>query len=323
MDSYGVFSFLIILKEAIQLLPKNGKLMVLVAIFSVLLSLITYVAFGISVIGLTHDMASAAKSLVPDPSSFDPSDPSSYTIDPSKLQDQIDHMKQILLVLYAVEIAFMFIFLIVSFATTMATILIAAVSRVGNTLTMKDLFSRIARTWTKPFLTSIYVTMHAFGFLVIIGLFAAPVVIYPNVVTILIAISFAIVAFLFYLYLMVIWALAIVVSVVEEGCNGMVAMGKASELVKGQRLKGYMLNLSFSLISLIMYLAIYQVIIRVKWPALSEICGLSVVGFSFLLKMLQVVAYTVFYFHCKKQHGEEPEIDIGVVKYELLPTTAK
>ncbi|XP_073285021.1 uncharacterized protein [Primulina huaijiensis] len=322
MDSYGVLSFLIILKEAIQLLPKNGKLMALVTLLSALLSVITYAAFRFSILGLAQDMASVSKSLVPDPSSFDPSDPSSFTSDPSKLQDQLDHMKQILLVLYAVEIAFIFIFLIISFATTMAIILVAAASRVGNSLSMKDLLSRIGRTWTKPFLTSIYVTMHAFGLFAIIGLFAAPVVIYPSVVTILIAVSFAIVAFFFYLYFLVIWTLAIVVSVVEDGCYGMVAMGKASELVKGQRLKGYMLTLSFFLLSLIM-LVIYQVIYRVKGLSSAVIYGLFIVGFSYLLKILQVVAYTLFYFHCKKLHGEEPEIDIGVFKYELLPTTAK
>ncbi|XP_073047677.1 uncharacterized protein [Primulina eburnea] len=323
MDSYGVLSFLIILKEAIQLLPKNGKLMALVFLLSVLLSLITYVAFAFSIVGLAEYMASAAKSLVPDPSSFDPSDPSSFASDPSKLQNQIDHIKQFLLVFYAVEIAFIFIFLIISFATTMATILVAAASRVGNSLSIKDLLSRIGRTWTKPFLTSIYVAMHAFGFFAIIGLFAAPVVIYPNVVTILIAVSFAIVALFFYLYFLVIWALAIVVSVVEDGCYGMVAMGKASELVKGQRLKGYMLTLPFFLLSLIMSV-ICQVIYRVKGPSNEVIYGLLIiVGFSCLLKILQVVAYTVFYFHCKKLHGEEPEIDIGVFKYELLPTTAK
>ncbi|XP_073132505.1 uncharacterized protein [Henckelia pumila] len=316
MECNGLFSFLVVIKEAFQILPKNGKLMALVTIFSLLLTEITFAAFGFSIIGLAQDMASAAKSLVPDPSSFDPT-----SFDPSKLQDQLRHIQQIVAILYAVEIAFILVFLVISFITTMATILVAAVSRVGNTLSIKNLFSRVAGTWKKPFLTSIYAAIQALGLLAVPGIFAVPVFMYPNVVTVLIAVLFAAVVFLiFYLYLMVIWELAIVVSVLEEGCYGMVAMGKASELVKGQRLKGYMLNLSFLLLSLILF-AIYQVIYRLKGPSSAIICGLFLVGFSYLVKILQVVAYTVLYFHCKKQHGEMPEIDIGVAKYELLPKT--
>lgn len=143
---------------------------------------------------------------------------------------------------------------------------------------------------------------------------------YPNMVTALIAIFLAIVVFLFFLYLVVIWTLAIVVSVVEEGCYGMVAMGKASELAKGQRLKGYMLTLFFFLLNLIIAL-VYLKISGSTIPSSSIVYGLVLEILSPLVSIYQMVAYTVLYLHCKKQHGEEAEIDIGVAKYNLLPAT--
>ncbi|KZV27408.1 hypothetical protein F511_02517 [Dorcoceras hygrometricum] len=313
MDSHGIFSFLIILQKSFQLVPKNGKLMALVTIFSLLLSTITYAAFTFSVHSLSMDMASTAKA-------HTTSDPRSFPPDVSKLQHQLDHMKQILAIMYAVEIASIFIFFVISFFTTMATVIVSAVSHDGNTFSLKDLLARIAGTWKRPLLTSVYVSAHALGFLAIPELFAIPAFIYPNVFAILLAVSFAIVVFLFYLYLQVIWSLAVVVSVVEEGYYGMEAMGKASRLVKGQRLKGYMLNLTFFLASSVM-LVIYLVIFRIKGPARSRIYGFFVVGLSCLVKICQVVAYTVLYFDSKKQHGENPEVDIGVVKYLSLPTT--
>ncbi|XP_073132204.1 uncharacterized protein [Henckelia pumila] len=318
MDVNGVFSFLGVLKEAFKLIPKNGKLIALVALLSVLLSMITYVALDFSILGLSQAMLSTAKSYVPRPSSFNASDPSSST--PSRLNDEFDFMREILALTFAVEIAFMFILLLIFFFTTISTILIAAVSYTGNTLSTKDLFSRVARTWTKPFLTSVYVSIHSLGFLPILVIFAAPVFIYPNIVTILITSILAIAAFLFYLYLVVIWVLAIVVSVTEEGCYGMVAMGKASELVKGQRLKGYMLTLFFILLNLIIAV-VYLKISGNKIPSDSIVCGLLFEILAPLVSIYQTVAYTVLYFHCKRQHGEEAEIDIGVANYTLLPTT--
>lgn len=320
MDAYGVFSFWVILKEAFKLVPKNGKLFAFTALLSVLLSVIIYVAFDFSILALAQlqDMLSGVKSFLLRPSSFNTSDPSLST--PSLLQDEFDDMQRILAITFAVEIAFMLILLIIIFFTTIATILIAAVSYTGNTLSIKNFFSRVARTWTKPFLTSIYVSIHSLGLLPIFVIFAVPVLIYPNIVTNLITIFLAIVVFLFYLYLVVIWMLAIVVSVIEEGCYGMAAMGKASELVKGQRLKGYMLTFFFVLLNLIIAL-VYIKISGYKIPSDSLVYGLLFEILVSLVNIYQMVAYTVLYFHCKKQHGEEAEIDIGVAKYTLLPTT--
>ncbi|XP_073047674.1 uncharacterized protein [Primulina eburnea] len=323
MDVRGVFSFLVILKEAFKCIPKNGKLLGLVALLSFLLSVITYVAFDFSLLGLAQDTVSLAKSFLTRSSSFNASDPSWFTPSlstPSRLQDEYDHMRQIIAITFAVEIAFPFILLIIFFFTTIATILIAAVSTTGNTLSIKDLFSRVAGTWTKPFLTSIYVSIHSLGFFPILVIFAVPVFLYPNIVTAIISIFLAIVVFLFYLYLVAIWALAIVVSVVEEGCYGMVAMGKASELAKGQRLNGYMLSLFFFLLNLIIAL-VYLKIPGNTIPSSSLVYVLLLEILATLVSIYQMVAYTVLYFHCKKQHGEEAEIDIGVNKYTLLPTT--
>ena len=49
---------------------------------------------------------------------------------------------------------------------------------------------------------------------------------------------------IFYLHLSVVWTLAIVVSVIEEK-SGIQALGRAARLVKGMKLKGFLLKLLF------------------------------------------------------------------------------
>ncbi|KAF8400420.1 hypothetical protein HHK36_013718 [Tetracentron sinense] len=48
-------------------------------------------------------------------------------------------------------------------------------------------------------------------------------------------------AAMFYLYLVTVWVLSLVVSIVEEDCYGMKALGKARELIKGRKVPGFVL----------------------------------------------------------------------------------
>ncbi|KAM7508391.1 hypothetical protein LguiA_018844 [Lonicera macranthoides] len=86
------------------------------------------------------------------------------------------------------------------------------------------------------------------------------------------------------LHFAVVWILGIVVSVMEEDCFGFEALGKAGRIVKGKRFDGFVLNLWWNLIMLILY----------------------EVG----LKLNK----------CKKNHGEEIGVR-GNIEYSEIPTT--
>lgn len=329
MEFFGLRSCSTILSESIKLLPKNGKLMAFIAIFSAFLYSSFVSLFVYSTQSLVVDMvATSQQSFMPDPSSFDPdsfnsADPSSFTpkmgFNPAQITGQLDHLREDFAILLAVEIAFILAFSIISFFSAISAILVSAMSYSAKNLSLKELFSMIWRTWTRPLITSFYVSGLVIGYFVVVVMLAATLLMCPNFSTFWVAILLGIPAFIFYLYLLVPWALSIVVSVVEEGFYGMEALGKAAALVKGKRLHGFLLNIFYSLVVLIISQG-YKMILHNKGFVNLAICGLLLVSAFCFVKIFMVVAYTVFYFQCKMDHDEEIELQ-GSLEYTKLPTT--
>ncbi|KAI3446674.1 hypothetical protein Pfo_003339 [Paulownia fortunei] len=281
---------------------------------------------------LVVDMVvTSQKSFMPDPSSFDMPDPNSFSsADPSsftptagfnysaQITGQLGHLKEDFALLLAVQIAFFLAFSMISFFSAISTILVSASSYTAKNLSLKELFSIIGGTWTRPLITTFYVSGLAIGYFVVVVMLAAPLLMYRNLATLSVAILLGTTSFTFYLYLFVAWALAIVVSVVEERCYGMDALGKAAALVKGKRLHGFLLNICFNLVVLIIFQG-YKMILGNKVLVNPTIYGLVVLNVSSLVKIFLVVAYTVLYFQCKKDHGEEIELH-GSLQYTKLAT---
>ena len=61
---------------------------------------------------------------------------------------------------------------------------------------------------------------------------------------------------LFLVHLSAVWMLGLVISVVEDNCNALMALGRAGELFKGRRLQGFTLMLLFSLLAISISLAL-------------------------------------------------------------------
>lgn len=139
-----------------------------------------------------------------------------------------------------------------------------------------------------------------------------------NIFLISIRIFVGIISFLFFLYLSIVWILALVISVIEEDCYGIKAIAKGGRLIKGNRLNGFMLNISFSIISSSLFLCFMKINKPNKGVINQIIMSIFLVIISSLFNLLLVVAYTVLYSHCKKNHGEEEvELD-GSFEYSKV-----
>ncbi|KAG6414427.1 hypothetical protein SASPL_127149 [Salvia splendens] len=192
------------------------------------------------------------------------------------------------------------------FATVTAT---AASYTDGRELSFSDLFSSVKTKWRSPFRFGFrksnkpvnpihYLMLAAVG----VGI---PVVIFnPNPVTITIVSGVGGLVLVVYLYASVDSGVALVVRVLEDGCEVEEAVEIAQRLVKGQRLQGFMVNLFFSILGLIGLLSL--------WMILGDLGSLSTnltVYSLFLIDCVSVttifvnVAYTVYYFRCKEYHG--------------------
>ncbi|GMN22355.1 hypothetical protein TIFTF001_051204 [Ficus carica] len=102
----------------------------------------------------------------------------------------------------------------------------------------------IGKSWKRAFLTSFYTDFLSLVYIFfVLAIFLSPFVNPRFVALILISLTVFTVASIFYLYyISIVWALALVVSVLEEKC-GFEALKEASELLKGLGLKGFLLSL--------------------------------------------------------------------------------
>ncbi|KAG8372452.1 hypothetical protein BUALT_Bualt12G0067700 [Buddleja alternifolia] len=267
-----------------------------IAVFSILFPSIFFLLFSFSVQSLINHMADHV----------------------SLAEPSYQNLLKYLAILFIVQIAFILAFVTLSHFSGVATILVSATSYTGDILSLQDLFSSIKRKWKSPLTTTFNGSRQNMRYSLVIGVLVALAVLYPNFITISIAILFGIAAIVFSLYLAVVTILAIVVSVVEECSSGKEAQEKAAEIVEGQRSLGFLLNLFINLLFSIILLG-YWMILGDRGILNVTIYGLFVVNMASLVKMFVLMAYTVLYFQCKKHHREETAI-LGKVQYTKLIT---
>ncbi|KAK4431926.1 hypothetical protein Salat_0954700 [Sesamum alatum] len=276
MELFRSYSFFTIPTESIELLPKNWKLKVFMALFSAVLSSSFFMLFKYSLQSMVANMF---------------------------ITGQIRHRGDDSVRLLTLQISFVLCIATISFLSVVSTILHSAASYSSKTLTLKHLFPSIWRTWTRPLITSLYVSRLAIGYVVVAVILASPLLMYSSRVTFWLAILLRITPSIFYLYLFVAWALAVVVSVVEEGCYGMEALGKPAALVKGKRVQGFLLRVSVDVVVYTIYEA-YRMILGHKGLMNPTMYALFVVSVASFAMIFLVLAYTVLYFHCKREEIE-------------------
>ncbi|OIT28476.1 hypothetical protein A4A49_59613, partial [Nicotiana attenuata] len=278
-----LFSFMGILKESIQLIPKNGKIMGLITMIYLLFTSIFFLIFKSMSDSLLRDMF-IKESIIPISSA-----------NGSTIASLLSSIKENIKLVLVIDFAFIFSYFFISFFSTNAIILIFATSYFSETLSVKDLGIKIFRSCIRLFFTMFYTTILVIGYFFFCLSMSTPL--FSSMNDFLKVIAFAILSYIFYLYISTVWILALVVSTVEEGCYGIIALGKAGKIIKGNEMKGFILNSLFNLLALM----IFQATLIVH----NMIIMLIMVNACCLLKVFQLVAYTVLYFDCKKNQGDE------------------
>ncbi|XP_018622118.1 uncharacterized protein [Nicotiana tomentosiformis] len=291
------FGFLSILKESLQLLPRNKKLLALTSFLYFLISSILFSILNFKLKFLIHDISLKVSIL---------SISTSNTFKITKILADIKEDFQILLTLY---VALVIILFFISFLYAIATIILSFISYNNTNISLKDFVLRISRAFKYAIITGLYTKMFGIGYIFIILFLLSPLLISTsNIFLFSIAIFVGIISFFFFQYLSVVWILALIISVVEENYYGIKAIAKAGSLIKGKRLHGFILNVLFSIVSLLLYKSYLKMNLGAKGVINQTLVSLFLVNFSSLVSFLCLVAYTVLYFHCKKNHGEEVEL---------------
>ncbi|KAJ4709414.1 Polyadenylate-binding protein 1-B-binding protein, partial [Melia azedarach] len=308
MDSSKLSGFVGILRETTKIFSKNGKLMISLTLLFLSLFSISYLSLVFSANPFLVDLVKKA-SLVP------------ITIPRSpEYAELLIDLKNDIRSFAAIEWIFVIIATALSLYFVTATIIASALTHGGKSLSCKELLLSAAKSLKRPFFTWFYVTLLGLGFVFFFLATLLPLVLIVQqpVAVKALAIIFAILATVLYSYLAIIWILAFVISALEEKC-GIEALGKAAQLVKGMQLQGFALNLLFTVSSFLILLVTRLTIIKQSF-ALTTIMGLVLLICSCLLTMFRWAAYTVFYYQCKKIHGEQVELQ-GSIVYSIIPTS--
>ncbi|KAF5813152.1 hypothetical protein HanPI659440_Chr03g0100881 [Helianthus annuus] len=304
MNMSKLSGFLELLKAPLKILSQNGKLMAITATVYLILYSISFILYMLSanpfILDLTHKLIALA--------SARPGTP-----DFSKLLVAIREDTGIFL---GIEVAYFVLFFFVALFAQTAVVITASCYYSGHDLSLKELFLKVSKTWTRPFVTSLWIQLLSLGYTSFFLLpFLVPSLVLFDHRTILITvlIFLAIFFILIYIYLSVVWSLAFVVSVVEDS-YGYSALGKAKVLVNGKRVHGFLLNFFLNLVTLVIIVTGSK-LMKLS-PAMPIVVGVIQVLLIGIISMFKSIAYCEFYVQCKNNMTK-----LGGLDYSRIPTT--
>uniref|UniRef100_A0A2N9HBX9 Transmembrane protein n=1 Tax=Fagus sylvatica TaxID=28930 RepID=A0A2N9HBX9_FAGSY len=312
MELYTVLGFVGILKESNKIFLKNVKLMAFITLTILSLHSLLFLSYTFSIKPLINDFIINATFL------------QITTPGTSEYAKLLIAVKKDVKLFVGLEWIFILATSITSLFSASITILAAGVTHIGEDMSIKDLLLRIVKSWKRPFITGFYITLLDLGFgfltwatlssfmLFFEGPFTSSLPPYFWVILSL--------AMVFKSYLAVVWNLALVVSVLEER-RGIDALGRAGNLVKGLKLRGFFLNILFGLLSSVAVPG-FKLTNGKQSTALRVAIVLFFFNCLLVVTMFAMMAFTVFYYECKKNQGEEIESKESFEYTKIANTTA-
>ncbi|KDP34249.1 hypothetical protein JCGZ_07820 [Jatropha curcas] len=312
MEFFLLFSgFLGTLRETPKIFFKNGKLMASITLTTLVLYSLIYLPNIFSIKLLTRYLLKKEQLVL----LSTPASPEFNTI--------LFHLKQDLGIFIEVQWTYLIISSVFSLFLSTVTIFGSAVIHEGKgSISFKNLLLKSLKSWKRPLVTWFYTTLLGSGFFCLFSLIVLPLALIVQTSTFYVfLILLAIPASILYVHMSVVWTLALVISVLEEIC-GNEAIGKAAQIVKGMKIHGFLLNLIFTAIFSILAEGMRWIGIPEAMTSFKLIFGcILIISISCLVMIVRLVAYTLFYFQCKKTHGEEVELQVNV-GYSKLATNA-
>ncbi|KAM7252716.1 hypothetical protein ACFE04_008225 [Oxalis oulophora] len=300
-----------IFAEVKQISTKQSKLIPLIGILTIFINSLIYILNILSTKSLFTDLITKQAFLL----ITSPTTPEFF--------DLLVNIKDDIKILFGLEGIYILVNLTTSLLLLIATVLASSLLYGGKHISLLDLVERTIKSFKRPLVTGFYVTLFITGYIfLILGTLLPVVFIVGGPVWFSLSISyiFTILVLIFFTYLDVVWTLAFVLSIVEEK-YGMEALGKAAAILKGMKLKGFILNLIFTTFSVVLSLVMIKSINLNQTISAQVSIGLITVVIGSVIRMVQLISFTVLYHKCKKIHGEEVELhgSKGYAKVDSIP----
>lgn len=297
-----------ILCEAFKLPTKNLNLTLTILLLSFLASSITSGTNYLSTDLIFRDLAAKLRSIA----SIDPSSPE-YTIIHAAI---VKDLKELL----CIETIFVVASYVVNSLLKIATIHAFSLMSCGKPSTVKDLLCRLGRGLKGPMITMLYISFLNLGYIFL--LFAGVGVIVfsasGSVALITSGIILALLGLILYMYLVMVWLVGVVISVVEDNCYGLDAISKAAEKVRGRRRQLALLMLIVFVIPGVPFGAYNAANGYVPSPVMTLVTA----AVGVLVSMFATATVMVFYWDCKRSNGGDGSammINGGFMYATLLP----
>uniref|UniRef100_A0A1J3HBG1 Transmembrane protein n=1 Tax=Noccaea caerulescens TaxID=107243 RepID=A0A1J3HBG1_NOCCA len=309
------FSFLNVLKEVGGILNesrtlflKNKKLMFSVLVFPLLLNGLVYL---FNVFAIKPEITN----LINESSLSPTADPSSPEFIAHVMRIFAD-IRQLVASLYI----FSTLHSIINLLSVLVIVHASALTHENENIKIKDFPVFTLKSWKGPLVTSFYIFLFSLGYWSLFFIILFPLLMFSSSLYSLAAKSGAllIIFVLFHSYLTIVWLLSMVISILEE-TYGIQALGKAAKIVKGMKLKLFLLNLFFGLLSSGLVKILMLVDLQ-RSIAVTFTISLVLVTSIFAVSMFQLVTYTVAYFQCKSLQGQDVE-SLRDVEYTKLSST--
>ncbi|XP_071726880.1 uncharacterized protein [Rutidosis leptorrhynchoides] len=215
--------------------------------------------------------------------------------------------------IFLVELLIMSISSIVTLVFLVTTVSSSYEAYTAKVLDPKDIFLKLRKTWKRPIVTSFYMFLLTLGiaFFIMICIGVNYMMLADNHLYLLTMFLVAITLSLpvCYFYVVTLWNVSLVVSVLEEGSSGPKAIGRALELMKGKRLQASLVMVLFAVAyGLVALMANVTNELALMVPFTN--------GLYCLLNLLMLVVYTVFY------HQQKTSLDEKDGKSFYLPIAA-
>jgi hypothetical protein len=298
-----------ILNESRKLFLKNKKLMLSVLVFPLMLNGLVYL-FNVFAIKPEITNLNNELSLLP---TADPSSP-----------EFIAHIMRIFAdfrQLVASSYIFSTLSTIINLLSFLVIVQASALTHKDENIKIKDFLVLALKSWKGPLVTYFYIFLFTLGYWFLFFIILFPLLVFSSSFYSLAAKSGAlwILFVLFQSYIAIVWFLSMVISILEE-TYGIQALGKAAKIVKGMKLKLFLLNLFFGLLSSGLFRILMLVDLKRSF-AVTFTISLVLVTSIFAVSMFHQVTYTVAYFQCKSLQGQDVE-SLRDVEYTKLSSIA-
>ncbi|XP_058099703.1 uncharacterized protein LOC131244056 [Magnolia sinica] len=206
-----------------------------------------------------------------------------------------------------IKVAYFVFVIIFALLSTSAVVYTIACIYTAKDLTFKKVMSVVPKVWKRLMITFLWTVLILLGYstLTVMVMIFFIFLMGIGMATLMVLIIVFTLYFIGFAYIIVLWNLASVVSVLED-VHGIAAMEKSNALIKGKAWTTTAIFLKSQIAVMSISILFQKLVVHGESLGLTARVGFGILFFMLLVKLIlfSLVIQTVFYFVCKSYHNQ-------------------